>query len=164
VRLEPEWGGGSLWDVGCYPVSLARVLAGVRPREVFGRAQLGPTGIDEMFAGQLIFSDKLQANFDCGFAAPFRTEAELVGTTGSIRVTRPFKPGANETLVLSRGDDFEQIAVDNAGELYVGEVEDMGKAILEGTPPRVSLTDSRDNTAVLVALYESARIGKPVTL
>jgi xylose dehydrogenase (NAD/NADP) len=164
VRLEREWGGGSLWDVGCYPVSLARVLAGMQPREVFGHAQFGATGIDEMFAGQLIFTDKLQAQFDCGFAAPFRTEAELVGTTGSIRVTRPFKPGASETLVLSRGDDFEQIAIDNAGELYVGEVEDMAKAIVEGTPSRVTLADSRDNTAVLVALYESARLGKPVTL
>ena len=146
VRFEPTYGGGSLWDVGCYPVSLARVLAGMQPREVFGRAQHGATGIDEMFAGQLIFTDKLQAQFDCGFAAPFRTEAELVGTTGSIRVTRPFKPGASETLVLSRGDDFEQIAIDNAGELYVGEVEDMGKAIQEGTPSRVTLADSRDNT------------------
>jgi D-xylose 1-dehydrogenase (NADP+, D-xylono-1,5-lactone-forming) len=164
VRFDLTYGGGSLWDVGCYPVSLARVLAGMQPREVFGHAQNGPTGIDEMFAGQLIFTDKLQAQFDCGFAAPFRTEAELVGTTGSIRVTRPFKPGASETLVLSRGDDFEQIAIDNAGELYVGEVEDMGKAILEGTPSRVTLADSRDNTAVLVALYESARLGKPVTL
>jgi xylose dehydrogenase (NAD/NADP) len=164
VRFDLTYGGGSLWDVGCYPVSLARILACVQPREVFGRAQLGSTGIDEMFAGQLIFSDTLQAQFDCGFAAPFRTEAELVGTTGSIRVTRPFKPGASETLVLSRGDDFEQIAIDNAGELYVGEVEDMGKAILEGTPSRVTLADSRDNTALLVALYESARLGKPVTL
>lgn len=164
VRLDPAWGGGSLWDVGCYPVSLARVFAGMQPREVFGHAQRGATGIDEMFAGQLIFTDTLQAHFDCGFVAPFRTEAELVGTIGSIRVTRPFKPGASETLVLSRGDDFEQIAIDNAGELYVGEVEDMGKAIQDGTPSRVTLADSRDNTAVLVALYESARLGKPVTL
>ena len=164
VRFESTYGGGSLWDVGCYPVSLARVLAGMQPREVFGRAQAGTTGIDEMFAGQLIFTDKLQAQFDCGFVAPFRTEAELVGTTGSIRVTRPFKPGASETLVLSRGDDFEQIAIDNAGELYVGELEDMARAIQDGTPSRVTLADSRDNTAVLVALYESARIGTPVTL
>ena len=164
VRFESTYGGGSLWDVGCYPVSLARVLAGMQPREVFGRAQAGTTGIDEMFAGQLIFTDKLQAQFDCGFVAPFRTEAELVGTTGSIRVTRPFKPGASETLVLSRGDDFEQIAIDNAGELYVGELEDMARAIQDGTPSRVTLADSRDNTAVLVALYESARLGQPVTL
>jgi xylose dehydrogenase (NAD/NADP) len=136
----------------------------MQPREVFGRAQLGATGIDELFAGQMIFTDTLQAQFDCAFCAPFRTEAELVGTTGSIRVTHPFKPGASETLVLSRGDDFEQIAVDNAGELYVGEVEDMARAILDGASPRVTLADSRDNTAVLVALYESARLGKPVTL
>ena len=163
VRLDLTYGGGSLWDVGCYPVSLARVLAGAEPREVFGRAQRGPTGVDLQFAGQLVFSDRLQAQFDCAFCAPFRTEAELVGTTGAIRVIRPFKPGTKETLLLTRGSDIEEIVVDGH-ELYVGQVEDLGAAIREGTNPRVTLLDSRANTAALVALYESARTGQPVSL
>ena len=163
VRLDPTYGGGSLWDVGCYPVSLARVIAGAEPREVFGRAQLGPTGVDLQFAGQLMFSDRLQAQFDCAFCEPFRTEAELVGTTGAVRVTRPFKPGTRETLLVNRGSEIEEVAVEGQ-ELYVGEVEDLGACIREGTAPRVSLADSRANTATLVALYESARTGKPVTL
>ena len=36
VRLRPEWGGGCLWDVGCYPVSFARHLVGQEPLEVYG--------------------------------------------------------------------------------------------------------------------------------
>ena len=36
VRLKPELGGGSIWDVGCYPISYARMLVGAEPQEVFG--------------------------------------------------------------------------------------------------------------------------------
>mgnify|MGYP003943184827 CR=1 FL=1 len=50
------------------------------------------------------------------------------------------------------------------GSLYEGEVEDMANAILRGTQPRVSLADSRGNTATLLALYESARTGQPISL
>ena len=56
VRLDPAKGGGSLWDVGCYPVSYARLLAGAEPVDVFGWQALGPTGVDEAFAGQLRFA------------------------------------------------------------------------------------------------------------
>jgi xylose dehydrogenase (NAD/NADP) len=164
VRLDLTYGGGSLWDVGCYPVSLARVLAGVEPREVFGRAQRGATGIDELFTGELIFGDRLQAQFDCGFCQPFRTEAELVGTAGAIRVTRPFKPTTSEVLLLTRGQEVEQIPIEAPAELYVSEIEDLGAAIRDGAAPRVTLADSRANTATLLALYESARLGQPVQL
>ncbi len=28
IRIQPEMGGGSIWDVGCYPISYARIVAG----------------------------------------------------------------------------------------------------------------------------------------
>ena len=49
-------------------------------------------------------------------------------------------------------------------ELYLGEVEDMADAILLGKDSLVTLRDSRVNVAVIKALLESARLGKPVKL
>ena len=49
-------------------------------------------------------------------------------------------------------------------ELYIGEVEDMADCILHGKSPHMSLADSRANTAVIVALLESAQRGQPVRL
>src|SRR6185503_15300925 len=46
-------------------------------------------------------------------------------------------------------------------ELYLGEVEDMADAVQHGRPPAVSLAESRGNVAALVALYRSAREGRP---
>ena len=164
VRRDLALGGGSIWDVGCYPISLARFVAGGDPMTVFGHAINGPTEIDENFAGQLTFGDNLHAQFDSGFKAPFRTHAEIVGTTGAITVLRPFKPTHDETIVINRGDRTEEIRVSSHEELYLPEIEDLGRAILEGTPPRVSLADSRGNVATILALLESARTRQPVSL
>ncbi len=162
VRLDPALGGGSIWDVGCYPISFARLLAGAESLEVVGWQQLGPTGVDEGFTGQLRFPDGVHAQLDSGFRAPLRTLVEVVGSEGTITVSQAFKPEARQPIVLARGDGVERIEA--AGDLYLGEVEDMADAVLLGKPPRVSLADSRGNVATIVALLRSAREGRPVAL
>jgi xylose dehydrogenase (NAD/NADP) len=163
VRLRPEWGGGSLWDVGCYPVSYARLIAGADPRSVSGQAEIGPTGIDIAFAGTLQFPSGLLAGFDSGFSAAFRTSLEIVGTTGTLVVPNPYKPGLVERLHLAR--DGASLGIDVEGDaLYVGEIADMEEAAIDGRPPTVGLTDSRGTVATLVALHASAAAGTRVVI
>jgi xylose dehydrogenase (NAD/NADP) len=163
IRLDKEKGGGSIWDVGCYPISFARMLAGAEPEEVFGWQILGPGGVDEMFVGQLLFPNKIMAQFDCSFRSPPRSFMEIVGSGGVLSVPMPFKPEVNERIVLQRGDRTETLKIKGT-ELYSGEVEDMADAVLEGRAPRISLADSRGNVAAIVGLIEAARTGKPVRI
>ena len=162
VRMVPEWGGGSLWDVGCYPVSYARLLAG-EPVAVTAQAVRHQTGIDLAVAGTLLFADGVVAVFDCGFGAHFRTVVEISGTDGVITLETPFKPGADAALRLTRGDDAQTVVV--PGEpLYLGEIQDLEAAVMDGRATRVTLDDSRGNVATLVALHEAARTGRLVAL
>jgi predicted dehydrogenase len=163
VRRDPALGGGALWDVGCYPLSFARCVLGREPLEAMGARHEGPTGVDLTFAAQLRFPDDVLVQFDCSFEAPFRTVMEVVGETASLVVTQPFKPGAGAQLLLSHGDRTEALDVPTA-DLYIGEVEDLADAVLQGKPPRVSLADSRGNVAAIVALLESARLNRPVRI
>ncbi len=163
VRLDPLMGGGSIWDVGCYPVSYARTVVGAAPLEVFGWQVTGPTGIDETFVGQMRFPNGVHAQFDCSFAIPHHSFMEIVGSEATLNIPRPFKPGTDEKIYLTRGDETETIKI-KGQELYIGEVEDMADAILLGREPRVSLDDSRANVAALSALLEAARSGKPLKI
>jgi len=163
VRLDPAMGGGSIWDVGCYPISYARTVAGETPREVFGWQVTGPTGIDETFVGQMRFNREVHAQFDCSFAIPSHVFMEIVGSEGALNIPNPFKPGVDEKIFLTRGNKTETIKT-KGQELYIGEVEDMADAILLGRAPRIPLDDSRANVAVISALLESARRGNPVKL
>jgi predicted dehydrogenase len=163
VRLDPSLGGGSLWDVGCYPLGFARTVLGQEPLEVFGRQRTGPTGVDLTFAAQLRFPGDVLVQFDSSFEVPHRAEMEIVGTEAVLRVLQPFKPGPDATLILSRGESTETLSGEPA-ELYVGEVEDLAACALDGKAPVVSLADSRRNVAALQALLRSAREGRPVPL
>lgn len=163
VRLRADWGGGALWDVGCYPVSYARYLAGTEPEAAFAWSVVGRGGVDEAVVGQLRFPGGVMAQIDCAFRSSFRALVEVVGSRGALHIPVPYKPGLHETITLKRGDVAETLAVPGQ-ELYLGQVEDLADAILLGQAPRVSLTDSRHNTAALLALHRSAREGRPVSL
>ncbi|HEY5728685.1 MAG TPA: Gfo/Idh/MocA family oxidoreductase [Anaerolineales bacterium] len=163
VRLNPEWGGGSIWDVGCYPISYARTIVGESPLEVFGWQVTGKTGIDDTFVGQMRFQGDVQMQFDASFVIPFHSFMEIVGSEATLSIPKPFKPGVNEQIFLTRGDKTQTIKV-KGQELYIGEVEDMADAILNGKKPLITLDDSRENVAVISAFLESARSGKPVKI
>lgn len=163
VRLNPEWGGGSIWDVGCYPISYARSVLGQEPLEVFGHQVIGPTGIDDTFVGQMRFDNEILMQFDSSFVIPSHVFMEIVGSEGTISIPNPFKPNENEKIYLTREGRTETIKI-KGQELYIGEVEDMADCILLGKEPRVSLEDSRGNVHVIKSLLESAHTGKAVKI
>ena len=163
IRLDPAMGGGSIWDVGCYPISLMRAIVGAEPVEVFGWQVKGPTGIDETFIGSLNFDEDVYGQFDSSFVIPFHAYMEIVGSEATLIIPTPFKPGLNEKITLSRDGKTETIKV-RGQELYLGELEDMADAILLGNTQRVTLGDSRANIATITALLESARTNKPVKI
>jgi xylose dehydrogenase (NAD/NADP) len=162
-RFVPELGGGSLWDVGCYPISYARYITGEEPDEVFGHQLTGPTGIDLFYAGQMHFPGGCIAQFESSFISPFKVNMEITGDKGRIQITEPYKPGIQTKLILEKDGRTQTIHV-KGEKLYVGEVEDIENAIIYGKPLRISLEDSKANIATIEALYKSAGVDKPINI
>ena len=163
IRWDPSMGGGSLWDIGCYPLSFTRTLLGTEPMEVFGWQVTSPSGIDEVFAGQLRFPGDVYFQLDCSFKVPFHEFMEIVGDEGTLSIPQPFNNAARKNLYLTRDGKTSTIVV-KGPDPYLAEVENFADAILLGKLPATSLADSRLNTAAILALLESAKTGKPVTL
>jgi predicted dehydrogenase len=156
VRWDPALAGGSIWDIGCYPVSLARYLFGA-PARVHGWMKTAPSGVDETFVATLEFPGQRLAQFDCSFRLPYRSQAEIVGDAGLIRLERPFQPSQPAArLVLRRGDEDEVLELENP-DMYWLEIEDLHDAILTGAPPRITPADTRGHIETITALLESAR-------
>jgi predicted dehydrogenase len=162
-RADPGMGGGSLWDIGCYPVSYARTMLGTEPVEVFGWQLKGASGTDDSFLGQMRFQGDVYAQFDCSFIVPYHTFMEVVGDEATLIIPIPFTPKTKDYLFLTKEGKTEKITVKAPG-LYHGEVEDMADAVLLGKPPRISLADTRRNIKTILALFESAKSGRPVSL
>ena len=160
-RFVKEMGGGSIWDVGCYPISFARMIVGEEPAEVFGWQVEGQSGSDDSFIGQMRFASGVHAQFDSGFKSPSRSYMEIVGCDAVHKIPDPYKPGEKSELFLVHGDKEERIKVSSA-ELYLGEVEDMCDSILLGKAQRITLGDSRGNIATILGFIDSANRRMPV--
>lgn len=165
VRMIPEFGGGSLWDIGVYPISFAQFVFGCTPHIVMGYRSNGPTGIDETFIGQMVYPGGGLAQISSSFRTPFQTHAEIIGTKGRLVLTRPFTAmDHNRKMVFYPNEDKPYEIHVPKQELYLGEVEDMNSAILEGTPTYISLDETRNHVKTILALYEAAKSQKPIPI
>ncbi len=166
IRLVPEMGGGCLWDVGVYPLSFAQYVMGGPPQQVFGTQWLGESGVDEVFSGQMVYANGAMAQISSSFCTPFHTQVEIIGTEGRLMLNRPFighNDGDRQLMFYPKDGDPEEIDVPEK-ELYLGEVEDLHTAVLDGKPQYLTLEETRHHVKTVLALYQSARTGQVVSI
>jgi xylose dehydrogenase (NAD/NADP) len=165
IRLIPEYGGGALWDIGVYPVSFAQYLCRSAPTKVSATQQLGKSDVDESFAGLLTYPGGELASISCSFRSPFHTAFEILGSAGRIVMNRPFVGLDSEREMWFYPDEGDPQHIDiPEEELYLGEIEDMHRAILDGAAPSLSLAETRDHVRTALALYRAAREDRVVNL
>ncbi len=85
--------GGGIMDVGCYPVSMARLIAGVvagkpflDPVKTFGVAHLGQQATDEWASAVLKFDNEIIAEVSCSVMLKQENVLRIIGTEGRIEV------------------------------------------------------------------------------
>ena len=147
-------------------MSYAQYIFSGPPEEVFAMQWLGDSGVDEIFSGQMRYTSGAFAQLSCSFLTPFHTFVEITGTKGRLNLNRPFvgMDGGEGLVTFSPEEGESQILTVPEKELYLGEVEDMHAAILDGQPNYLSLEETRDHVRTVLALYESARSGQVVRL
>jgi predicted dehydrogenase len=145
-----ERAGGGLMDVGCYPVSLMRLMTGEEPSKIASFGTLNTYGVDAQVAAVLQFPSGVVGHMDCGIYTYGRKDYELRGSEGRITVDDPFVIPRDRatTIHLWRGDSYEPVTVPPAAE-YQLMVEDFGDSLLLGKPP---LFPAEDGVHMMQAL------------
>ena len=157
-------GGGAILDVGCYPVSLARLVAGAAggaafadPAEITGAvAELHPEGgADAFAAATLRFAGGMVAQVACAVGLGIDNTARIFGDEGWIEVPHPWiitKPGGGQTLrVHRRGAARAEEFTLAASNVYALEAEAFAAACRAGATavPAMSPEDTLGNLATL---------------
>ena len=92
---NPALGGGSLWDVGSYPVTYAQLIAGHEPKMVFGIAHWHASGVDEEFMGMLRFDGGMTANIYAGLPHAVSHVARSAGHRRRVDRAEPVPAGSS---------------------------------------------------------------------
>jgi predicted dehydrogenase len=155
IRNVATMGGGAWLDIGCYGVSVARLLFGRDPLSVQGMREIDPVfGTDRLTSAVLDFGGG-SATVTCATQLAWHQSVSVHGTAGRIEVPLPFNPpGDQPTRFLLHGDGaIEEIVVD-ACDQFVEEVDRFADAVLDGADVPVSLDDSVGNMTALDAIGE----------
>lgn len=104
--FDPALGGGSLLDVGVYPVTLAHLAFGRQPARIETMATLGKNGVDEQAAVLLGYEQGGIAVLSSAIQTQTPTDAYVLGTQGMIRLHETFWNATQVSLL--RPDDPSQ--------------------------------------------------------
>ncbi|TDF99638.1 Gfo/Idh/MocA family protein [Paenibacillus piri] len=160
VRFHSFMGGGSLYDVGVYPISAARFILEQEPEAATVHAFFSPEhdDVDMMASGLLEFPNHVALTFDCGMWAAGRNVLEVLGTDGRIELPCAYVSRQNEEdhfFVTAKGERRE-VKVPYVNQ-YALQADDFGRSILNGTEPLFDGSDSILNMKVIDACLKSAK-------
>lgn len=86
IRFNKELAGGSLMDVGIYPVSFASMIYKEQPKEIKAIADMGHTGVDEQTAMIFGYEDDKMALLSCAIMTQMPRDLYIVGDYGYIQI------------------------------------------------------------------------------
>lgn len=163
-RWQRRHGGGALLDLGGYLIYTARLLAGTEPIRAMAKSAIGAGDVDVNTAVMLAFP-QATALLDCGLMSASRNVYEVIGTEGRIIVDRPFGNRATERTIRlfdEKGELLREEAF--TAHQFQREIDEVSKALIQGSPLPIPLAESLANARVLDACWESIRTGAPVDL
>ncbi|MGI9435334.1 MAG: Gfo/Idh/MocA family protein, partial [Geminicoccaceae bacterium] len=165
VRNQADIGGGSLYDIGCYPIVTTRLLFGTEPVRAIGLLERDPTFHTDRLCSAILHFPTGQAQFICSTQLVAQQRLQILGTTGRIDLDIPFTPTPDDRSRLLV-DDGSHRGFASAEEFIF---EDLNQYTLQGdhfacvvrgeATLDFPLEDAVKNMAVIDAIYRSGESG-----
>jgi predicted dehydrogenase len=164
IRNVPEFGGGALYDIGCYCIDLSRMLFGGEPTRIEASVTRDATGTDVLTSAIMAFGEDV-ATFTCSTRAEPDQRVHVYGTQGRISIGIPFNIPPDrpaEVFLTSGGDpparpDTRTLTFEPA-DPYTVQAERFASAVLDGRPVPIPPEDSIGNLRVIEAVFRAGAV------
>jgi predicted dehydrogenase len=156
IRYQLALAGGATMDMGCYPVSLLRLLA-AGPRVVSAEAKLSSPGVDRAMDAHFSLPDGGSAHIGCSMfsSSILRLHAEVTGDSGKLSVFNPFSPQNGHRLKVTtasgtRKERFSRRAT------YDYQLEAFAAAVEDGASFPTTAADAIRTMELIDSIYTAA--------
>ena len=140
---NPDLGGGAILDIGCYPLTMCKLIAGhlqgapfAEPKEFSATGQLDKTGVDLQSHAHLIFSETIEAKISCAINENFANNLVISSNQKSITVDQPwhcgqFQDGKSSIFISNSDAGKKEISCLDEFGLFAREIEHASNCIIE---------------------------------
>ena len=167
VRNRIEYGGGALYDVGCYPIVTARYLLGTEPERAIALVDRDPSlGVDRVTSGLVAFAGGEQLLLTSALQLALYQRVVVLGTHGRIEIAVPFTPPKEHAcrILIDSGAslDGSSAVVEEFAPVdqYQLQCDLAAAAFRNESAQEFPIEDAIANMRVIDALYRSATSGR----
>ena len=157
IRNMVDIGGGGLMDIGCYCISLARLIFDEEPQRVFGKIEYDPGfETDRICSGILDFVQGT-STFTCSTQLVPYQRVNVFGTKGRIEIEIPFNapPDKPCKMLFQNNEIIEEIEIKICDQ-YTIQGDLFSLAVLKNEKVPTPIEDAVENMKVLEAVIQSA--------
>ena len=157
IRNKVDIGGGGLMDIGCYCISLARLIFDEEPQRVFGKIEYDPGfETDRICSGILDFVQGT-STFTCSTQLVPYQRVNVFGTKGRIEIEIPFNapPDKPCKMLFQNNEIIEEIEIEICDQ-YTIQGDLFSLAVLKNEKVPTPIEDAVENMKVLEAVIQSA--------
>ena len=163
--FRKDLAGGGILDVGLYPISFSRLIAGVASGEKFlepdflsAEAKIGETEVDEIAHAHIKFKNGTEAKVSTAIRENMKNNAKIKGTNGTVELSDPWSPGKeggpyNAKIIINKNDNKEVIDLNGPEHLFFFEAELASQSIvkekIEAPHPAMTWEDTLGNLRAL---------------
>ena len=167
--------GGAILDVGCYPLSMVRLLAGalgdkkfIEPLEMNVSAEIDKTGVDISSTADLIFSENISAEIKTAINNDLPNNLIIKSSNKILEVDQPwhcgqFQDGKSSISLSVAGEKIKEYHLNDKIGLFTREIDHASEAILNGLleSDAMSHADTLGNMISLENWYKLAGVNYP---
>ncbi len=158
IRNMVDIGGGGLMDIGCYCISLARLIFDEEPQRVFGKIEYDPGfETDRICSGILDFVQGT-STFTCSTQLVPYQRVNVFGTKGRIEIEIPFNapPDKPCKMLFQNNEIIEEIEIKICDQ-YTIQGDLFSLSVLKNEKVPTPIEDAVENMKVLEAVILSAK-------
>ncbi len=165
IRNQADIGGGGLMDIGCYCISLSRLLFGKMPERLTGFVEYDDHFKTDRLASGILDFGEGTSTFTCSTQlAPYQ-RVNIFGTKGRIEIEIPFNapPDRPCRIWFEHNGKPNEIQFEICDQ-YTIQGDLFASAVINDTDVPTPLGDALENMVVIEAIIQSSQSKSWVTL
>ena len=158
IRYERALGGGSLMDIGTYPLHWVRTAVGAEPTVVRAGGVFGRGGVDHATEADLLFPGGVTAKISSSMVEDPMARLEVVGARGSLKAINPLAPQMGHLLEVCVTGAEARRETFSRDPTYDFQLRAFVAAVRGGPAPLTHAQDAIAQMALIDAVSAASRL------
>ena len=127
-----ELGGGSILDLGCYPISFFMLFAKLQEKIFISNKKLNyaKSGVDDEATATLNYDNKFEGKIHVSIKSNLENSCTIYGSKGFIKVKEPWSPSNNDVIEISSKKHFYIKQIKSNLSVYANQIEKVSESFL----------------------------------